>query len=147
MRTHWETFGIGYRWKLINYRLAAGRLIRVKEFNGQVVLSICQRGTRNERDIAVDRVINCTGPGTANRVQDKLTLDLINRGLARFDPVSFGVDCDYDGSLISVSGEPSNLIYGIGPVCKGSLWETTAVAEIRLQAVQLAHTLLAYVEA
>jgi len=49
-----------------------------------------------------------------------------------------GLDVDADGRLLDRRGEPSRSLYAIGPIRKGSLWETTAVPEIRVQAAELA---------
>jgi uncharacterized NAD(P)/FAD-binding protein YdhS len=50
--------------------------------------------------------------------------------------------------LLDLAGTPSASLYAIGPLRKGSLWESIAVPELRAQASQLAehlvHTLLAH---
>lgn len=124
--------------------LIAGRLVNAKEHNSRLTVTISERGTQKEHVLCIHRIINCTGPGTASRVQDELVLDLLHQGVARYDPLQIGIDTDQTGSLIATSGEPSSCVYAIGPMRKGSLWETTAVAEIRLQAAHLANHILDY---
>jgi hypothetical protein len=53
---------------------------------------------------------------------------------------------DERGSLIDSRGNPSRFLFGIGPVRKAALWETTTVSEIRQQAPDLAEHLLRYFE-
>jgi len=59
----------------------------------------------------------------------------LTRGLARTGPVGHGFDAGADGSLIGADGRPSGAIYTLGPPLKGMYWETTAVPEIRAQAL------------
>jgi uncharacterized NAD(P)/FAD-binding protein YdhS len=58
-------------------------------------------------------------------------------------PFGLGLDHDSRGALVTTEGTASPLIYGIGPVRKGRLWETTAIPEIRAQAFELADLLTA----
>jgi hypothetical protein len=52
------------------------------------------------------------------------------------------LDVDSSGALVDSSGTPSPFLYAIGPVRKGSLWESIAVPELRAQASQLAKHLV-----
>jgi len=52
-----------------------------------------------------------------------------------------GLDVDGTGALIDRNGLRSEILYALGPVRKGTLWETTAVPEIRAQALHLARKL------
>jgi uncharacterized NAD(P)/FAD-binding protein YdhS len=122
--------------------VVAGRLLEAGEEDEQVVVTIRKRGQQESQRLVVDRIVNCTGPGTTDRVHDKLISSIVHAGLGRFDPLQIGIDVDGRGSIVSSSGESSNCVYGIGPVRKASLWETTAVAEIREQAVHLADEIL-----
>ena len=45
-------------------------------------------------------------------------------------------------AVIDGDGETSPLLFAIGPLLKGSLWETTAVPELRSQAMRVAENLL-----
>jgi uncharacterized NAD(P)/FAD-binding protein YdhS len=123
-------------------RMIAGRLLEAKEEKGRVVVTLQERSQLTAYELPVDRIINCTGPGTTDRIHDQLISSTVKTGLARFDPLHIGIDTNSDGSIIDASGDASACIYGIGPLRKGSLWETTAVAEIREQAVSLAERIL-----
>jgi uncharacterized NAD(P)/FAD-binding protein YdhS len=122
--------------------LIAGRLIKTIESDHDVEVVLCKRGTQQVESLLINRIVNCTGPASFNRVPDGLIRGLLDDGLARLDPLHIGVDTEPDGALISKSGEPSDRIYTIGPVRKACLWETTAVSEIREQGVQLASQIL-----
>lgn len=127
-------------------QIITGRLLKVTEHDHCVDVTFRARNTGEERVLSVDRILNCTGPGTSVRVQDELIMGLLEQGLARMDSLQIGIKTDNKGAVITASGEPSDCFYAIGPVRKASLWETTAVPEIRVQAVQLAEHLLSRLE-
>jgi len=90
-----------------------------------------------------DLVINCTGP-QSHFSQTGLPLfdNLLRKGLVHSDEVDLGIQVDDDFAVIGDGGQPSHLLYAIGPLLKGSLWETTAVPELRGQAMRVAEILL-----
>jgi uncharacterized NAD(P)/FAD-binding protein YdhS len=45
-------------------------------------------------------------------------------------------------AVIESNGQPSRWMFAMGPLLKGSLWETTAVSELRGQAMRIAEILL-----
>ena len=95
--------------------------------------------------LRVDRVINCTGPESdCRKVDDPLLTNLMRQKLARPDSLFLGLDVSPDGALIDAHGAGSSLLYAIGPVRKGSLWETIAVPELRVQISDLSKLLLGF---
>jgi len=121
----------------------AGRLTAYREFKDHVEVGWRDRQTQTQRVLRVDRVINCTGPEIDCRhINDPLIKSLLGDGLARPDRLSLGLDVDANGALLDFSGTPSQSLYAIGPIRKGSLWESIAVPELRDQASQLAKHLL-----
>jgi uncharacterized NAD(P)/FAD-binding protein YdhS len=92
--------------------------------------------------VRVQLVINCTSPNdNYQQHSDELILNLINSGLVRNHPLSLGLDVTTDGALISAEGKINRWFYTLGAVCKGCLWETTAIPEIRRQALLIAQQL------
>jgi uncharacterized NAD(P)/FAD-binding protein YdhS len=125
----------------------AGRLTNCREFGDHVEVGWRDRQTRAERRVRVDRVINCTGSeADCRHMNDPLIKSLLAQGLARADRLFLGLDVDLGGALLDTAGASSQSLYAIGPIRKGSLWESIAVPELRAQASQLAehlvHTLL-----
>ena len=90
-----------------------------------------------------DLVINCTGP-QSHFSQTGLPLfdKLLARGMVRSDELDLGIQTDDDFAVIDHEGNSSSHLYAIGPLLKGSLWETTAVSELRAQAMRVAEVLL-----
>jgi uncharacterized NAD(P)/FAD-binding protein YdhS len=117
----------------------AGRMIRYSEQAGVATVSYRERASRRKRTIKANRVVNCTGSETdCRRIDDSLLRSLFAQGLAQPDPLFLGLDTDEHGGLIDYNGRASYTLFAIGPMRKGSLWETTAVPEIRTQAAEIA---------
>lgn len=121
----------------------AGRIKSYAEDLDGVEVTYRSRKSGRFEQLRVDRVINCTGPESdCRKVDDRLLTNLLQQKLARPDPLFLGLDVSPDGALIDACGDVSDLLYAIGPVRKGSLWETIAVPELRVQASDLAAHLL-----
>ncbi len=121
-----------------------GRIVEYAEDATGVDVTFRDRKNDEFEPLHVARVINCTGPEADCRKMENLLLsNLILQKVVRPDPLFLGLDVSDDGALIDARGEPSDFLYTLGPPRKGSLWETTAVPEIRSQASQLATLLLA----
>ncbi|MBI3478487.1 MAG: FAD/NAD(P)-binding protein [Acidobacteria bacterium] len=117
----------------------AGRIIRYSEKAGIAKVSYRERQSRRKKTVKANRVVNCTGSETdCRRIDDSLIVSLFAQGLARPDPLFLGLDTDRHGGLIDYNGAASTTLLAVGPTRKGSLWETTAVPEIRKQAADVA---------
>jgi uncharacterized NAD(P)/FAD-binding protein YdhS len=121
----------------------AGRICAYQEQDDGVWVTYRPRQGHTLASLQVSRVINCTGPdGDYRKLQQPLILNLLASGLIRPDPLCLGLDTDAEGRLLNARGGASSFLYTLGPPCKGRLWETTAVPEIRGQAEALARRLL-----
>lgn len=90
----------------------------------------------------VAHVVNCTGPQSyLAAAGDRLLDRLLVSGQVRPGPLGLGLDVDSDCAVIDARGDARGILWAIGPLCKGVLWETTAVPEIRAQAVALCEVL------
>jgi uncharacterized NAD(P)/FAD-binding protein YdhS len=95
----------------------------------------------------VERVINATGPSADYRTwDDRLVRALLDRGWIRPGPLGFGLDATTEGAILDQEGRVSTTLATLGPTLRGSLWETTAVPEIRAQAARLATRILTDLE-
>jgi uncharacterized NAD(P)/FAD-binding protein YdhS len=121
----------------------AGRVAQYCEVHDGVELTYRDRKTGELVALRVDRVINCTGPEVdCRKINNPLLADLLRQKLVRPDPLFLGLDTSGYGAVIDARGEPSDFLYAVGPSRKGSLWESTAVPEIRDQVADLAKLLL-----
>ncbi len=88
-------------------------------------------------------VVNCTGPRTGfAAAAEPLFKSLLERGLVRVDGLDMGIEVDADFAALERDGRRSAFLYALGPLLKGTLWETTAVPELRGQAMRVAQILL-----
>ena len=88
-------------------------------------------------------VINATGPDADYRVdQTPLAAALHARGWLVPDRLGLGVRTETDGALVTTDPRANERFFTLGPPRIGDLWETTAIPEIRVQAVALARRLL-----
>lgn len=95
--------------------------------------------------LAVGAVVNCTGGHEDVRVAgDRLVDDLLATGLGRPDTLGLGLDTAADGRVMRAVGGAEAALWTIGALRRGSLWETTAFPEIRVQASELAACVLSY---
>ncbi len=118
--------------------LLSGRIGEAIECEEYVEVTYSDRDSSSTKQLRVDRVINCTGPGTVSRVQDELLASLLDHDMARLDCLGLGIETGDYGAVINAQGDLSQNVFAIGPVRKASLWESTAVPEIRVQAKELA---------
>jgi uncharacterized NAD(P)/FAD-binding protein YdhS len=105
---------------------------------------IAMRGGRDDLSLDVARILNCTGP--SSNLHDSpppLIQNLLDSQIARPDPLALGLLTDEDGALLGARGAASNVLFTLGPMRRGTLLETSAIPEIRVQAAVLAKRLLA----
>jgi uncharacterized NAD(P)/FAD-binding protein YdhS len=89
--------------------------------------------------VEVDAVVNCTGPlADVRRSTDPLLRALVARGTVVPDPLALGIDATVDGAVRGTGGRVVDGLFVVGPPRKGTLWESTAIPEIRAQAAQVA---------
>lgn len=120
----------------------AGHVVNLELAGKQVRATIRHRGQSETTSLLVDRVINCTGPNyDVRQSKERLVRSLISQGLAMRDPLGLGLATDSIGKLVSASGFNPASLYYVGPMLRATRWETTAVAELRERAAQLANHL------
>ena len=119
-------------------RILAGRVAGANTEAGGARVTIRARGG-GEASLHVHSVVACTGARPA--VDAPVVRSLVAAGHARRDPFGLGLDTDADGALVGTSGEASGVLFTLGPLRQGTLWESTAVPEIRAQAARLAERL------
>jgi uncharacterized NAD(P)/FAD-binding protein YdhS len=96
-----------------------------------------------QRTITGGVVINCTGPQVSlSATAMPLMRNLLRRGAARVDAMDMGLNVTADFAAVNGNGDRSPFLFALGPLLKGTLWETTAVPELRSQTFRLAQTLL-----
>ena len=98
------------------------------------------------RRLHVAHVVNCTGPQReVSRSRNALVVDLLATGAGTPGPLGAGLATDAGGRLLGVpDADPARPAWVVGALRKGDLWESTAVPEIRSQAVAVAAQLASF---
>lgn len=154
------------RWNVMRHRIAQsihrqvmaaieqGRLIitrggvtRLEPQGGRVRVYLgAPTGEANGRvPAALDAglAINCTGPQTRfSATRSRLLRNLLASGVVTPDAMDMGVRIGSDFVAVQRDAQPSPFLHVIGPLLRGTLWETIAVPELRGQALQVAEVLL-----
>jgi len=143
------------RWNVLRHRIApeihaqissaqitgqlqvhAGVIERI-EPAGPRVRAVLAGGTALEGDL----VVNATGPQTRlSGTRSELLQTLLARGLIAADAMDMGLHVDADHIAIQPDGTRSPTMLALGPLLRGTLWETIAVPELRGQARRVAET-------
>jgi uncharacterized NAD(P)/FAD-binding protein YdhS len=114
-----------------------GRLLECEESNDK--LRILVESCRVKSWIEVGALINCTGPRESYLPSESsLFNNLFSRGLIEPDEMDMGIKVAPNFSVTDRRGNDSEILYALGALLKGTLWETTAVPELRSQAFRLA---------
>jgi uncharacterized NAD(P)/FAD-binding protein YdhS len=91
-----------------------------------------------------DAIILCTGPDDAALLKEAPLQSLASDGHVCIGPHGMGIDTvPNTGQVRDHAGRTPHQIYAIGPLRRGTLWESTAIPEIRSEAEKLALRLLA----
>ncbi len=150
LRTHWEvhrhrmapeTGAAVARLKARGQlRVHAGRMQSFAVAGGSAVALYRPRGERPSRELRAARVVNCTGPASSLAdARHPLVGSLLAQGLARPDALGMGFSTDRDGALL---GGARGLLFTLGALRRGELWETTAIPELRSLARTIAERLV-----
>ncbi len=84
--------------------------------------------------LSVGWIVNCTGPETDYRAAKVPVLEsAVQSGLAEYDPLGMGLMVDQNHRT-----HPQANVFALGSLCRGCLWESVAVPELRVQAERIA---------
>jgi uncharacterized NAD(P)/FAD-binding protein YdhS len=124
--------------------VAAGRLVSAERVEGGAEVRFRPRGGAEVERLRVARIVNCTGPESdIAHVGEPLLDALLAAGQIRQDALRIGIDVDGECRAIGADGRGSDTLSVIGPVTRGTFWESVAVPDIRTQAARVAARLTA----
>ena len=122
--------------------LFAARVTGYESNSEGVSVHIRRRKAKNEENIKVDAVINCTTPAfDLRQLDDPLLESLRTRGLLKPDALGTGMEITPSGALVNSDGAESRWLYYVGPFLQARDWEATAVPELREYVKRMADTL------
>ncbi|MEP7265605.1 MAG: FAD/NAD(P)-binding protein [Bacteroidota bacterium] len=116
-----------------------GKLLSIKESSDGIMITYLDVKTQSKNNITVGRVINCTGPSLdISKSRNPFIKNLVEKGILCPDDLHLGINTDLNGNIIQRNGTVNRSLYTLGGNLRGLLWESTAVPELRVQAVNLA---------
>jgi len=133
----------------INKAIAAGlltvmaaKLCAIETNEAGTMVHFRRRGANAVETMGVDKIVDCRTIGaTPLRVTNPVLCSLLERGLARLDPLHIGLDVTPDCALVDRFGVASERLFAVGPLTRAAFWEIVAVPDIRNQCVALAKRL------
>ena len=122
--------------------IVAARIVALEADGNGFSLGIHSRDHDGVRHLSGNWLVNCSGPQLDyGRIRDPLIGSLFASGMARPDPLRLGLDVTDDYRLVDKTGVAAACLFALGPPIRGSLWESTAVPDIRKQCEALARHL------
>jgi len=125
-----------------NLEIRSGRIKSIVYSNDQIEVTYKEKGAQDVTQFNVDFVINCTGPQTNySRINEPLIKNLLQKKVIEPGNLSMGIKAKENGAVY-VQGRPSSILYTLGPPLLGTLFETTAVPELREQVKNLSELIV-----
>jgi uncharacterized NAD(P)/FAD-binding protein YdhS len=149
LQAHWDTHRhrlppqLGARIELLRrsgvLKVNAGRIESVNALGERLHVTWRPRGSSTSQSLAVDYLINATGPNyELRRSSDPLLNSLRMAGLVSEDALNLGLRTAQHGACVNAEGRASERLYYLGPMLRADFWEATAATELRNHAEQLA---------
>ena len=127
--------------------VAAGRIVGISttKSQGREGFEVELRSSHGPEMLRVGALIDCSGPCSSAGPSRSLLDHLIAKGMARPHPSGTGVDVDTHGALVNPIGDAQPMLHTIGWCRRGQLFESTAIPELRRQALEIARRISAEV--
>lgn len=120
--------------------IVSGKLIDIIENEDHIIALFYDKKQKQSVQLAVSRVINCTGPETdLLKLEDNYLKNALLNGILSQDELKLGINASPDTyEALDPVGNFQSGLYVVGSNLKGVLWESTAVSELRVQAEKIA---------
>jgi uncharacterized NAD(P)/FAD-binding protein YdhS len=116
--------------------------VRRIEGGTPLTMTYRRRDDGTTRVTPADLVIQATGLQTAvQRTSHRLLRQMFETRLVRADRQGLGIDADTAGRVMRADGSAEAGLRVIGTLLRGTLWECTALPEIRAMAAKFAREL------
>lgn len=123
-------------------RLVAGRVIGI-DAGESFTVHVQARHSQAVETFEVARIYDCSGiVRDISTSSNSVVRSLVDRGLARPDPLRIGLDVSANCEIIASDGSVSRKILAVGPLTRGTFFEIDAIPDIRVQCARLTRQLL-----
>ncbi len=110
--------------------------------NGTYKVAVLEKQHHTHQHIHCQHIINCIGfDFDLEKHPHSLLTQLAHKGIIAKDELGMGIHIDENLNIIDLQGETQKNLYAIGSLLKGTLFETTALREIREQAAFISQQL------
>ena len=117
------------------------RFMRASPSERGLVVESTNRGQRYHDHF--DAVFDCRGLWTdLLKGGSSFIVSVVEQGLGEVDPLRLGFQCDQNGRLLARDIQRGPEIYTLGSLRRGEQWESTAAREIRIQAAEIAESIV-----
>lgn len=145
------------RWNVLRHRIApeihaqvtTAQLIGQLRIHTATIQRVTAEGSKarvhlsDGKSLVGDLIVNATGPQSRfSATRSVLLANLLRRGLVAPDEMDMGVRVDPDHTVMTRDAKRSKTVLALGPLLRGTLWESIAVPELRGQALRVAETVL-----
>jgi len=121
----------------------AGKIESLNRHDSGIAVKYTTAENKENQIIIVGAAVNCIGPGLDfEKIDHPFIKSLMNQGMICNSDVDVGIKATTDGTIIKKDSTTSTMLYTLGSLLRGVLWETIAIPEIRMQAMELAALLL-----
>ena len=135
--------GPARRWETVRHRMAPAVAEMIDAYRADGRLDVRRVDEGALTGITPAAVVNCTGPTCdIERYAGGFGQRLVDRGLVRRDKLGLGIETTEDGFVLDAHAEPIDTIAAVGALRRGSLYESTAIPELRAQAAAVADRLV-----
>ncbi|TIL18918.1 MAG: FAD-dependent oxidoreductase, partial [Mesorhizobium sp.] len=106
-------------------------------------VQVQSRHTQRLETFEIARIYDCSGIARdISTTSNSVVRSLVDRGLARPDPLRLGLDVSDNCEVIAGDGTVSAKILAVGPLTRGTFFEIDAIPDIRVQCARLGKRLL-----
>ena len=123
-------------------RLVAGRVVGIVPGKAFTV-DVQSRHSQLVETFEAARIYDCSGiVRDISTSSNSVVRSLVDRRLARPDPMRIGLDVSPNCEIIASDGTVSRKILAVGPLTRGTFFEIDAIPDIRVQCARLSKQLL-----
>lgn len=121
----------------------AARVLRVDRDTQGFTFELAPRRAARRSVHGIERIFDATGPSASVETCQSPFLHSLRTSLGcQPESLGLGLLCDQLGRPLTASGEVLDGVWIVGPLRRGSVWESTAVRELRVQAAGVASSVL-----
>ena len=135
--------GAARQWETVRHRMAPAVAAAIASYRADGRFEVRRTSDADLTTVKPAAVVNCTGPTCdIERYPGGFGRRLVEGGLVRRDPLGLGIETTDDGLVVDATGEATPAFTAIGALRRGSLYESTAIPELRAQSAVLAERLV-----